>query len=76
MRDGLMFTVLGGNGSASMSAIEWIGASQVMRSRWGSSTAAASGTDRSGSSIQASGRPSATMRYSSGSVSTSTGVPL
>ena len=37
-RDGLMFTILGGNGSASMSATEWIGASQVIRSRCGSST--------------------------------------
>ena len=71
-----MFTVFGGNGSASMSATEWIGASQVMRSRWGSSTGRRPPAPmRSGSSSQASGRPSATIRYSSGSVSTSTGVP-
>ena len=39
-RDGLTFTILGGNGSASMSAIEWIGASQVMRSSCGRAPAA------------------------------------
>ncbi len=32
-----MLTIRGGNGSASMSAIEWIGASQVIRS-WCSSS--------------------------------------
>ena len=37
-RDGFTFTIRGGNGSASMSAIEWIGASQVKRSLCGSST--------------------------------------
>ena len=69
-----MFTIFGRNGRDSMSSTEWIGASQVMRSRWGSSTGSVSGV-RSGSSSQASGKPSATIRYSSGSVSTSTGVP-
>ena len=38
-REGFTFTIRGGYGSASMSAIEWIGASQVKRSRCGSSTA-------------------------------------
>ena len=37
-RDGFTFTIRGGYGSASMSAIEWIGASQVKRSLCGSST--------------------------------------
>ena len=44
----------GGNGSASMSSIEWIGASHVIRSCSPASTAAVSGVTTSGSSIQAS----------------------
>ena len=41
-----MLIVLGGNGNASMSATEWIGASQVMRSRCGSRTASVSASQR------------------------------
>ena len=70
-----MLTMRGGNGSATMSATEWIGASQVMRSRWGSRMASVSGVS-SGSSIQASGKPSATARYMAGSAGLSTTVPL
>ena len=44
-----------------MSATEWIGASQVIRSRYGSRTGPVP-SFRSGSSIQADGKPSATMR--------------
>ncbi len=50
-----MLTMRGGYGSASMSAIEWIGASQVMRSRWSASSSSVSGVSF-GSSIQASGK--------------------
>ena len=60
IRDGLMFTIRGGKGSASMSAIEWIGASQVIRSWSSASTAAVSGVTTSGSSSQASGNASTT----------------
>ena len=65
-RDGLMLIVRGGKGSASMSATEWMGASQVIRSWYGSSTGSVSGVS-AGSSIHASGKPSATSRYSRGS---------
>src|SRR5438045_8696150 len=51
-----MLTIFGLNGSASMSAIEWIGASQVMRSRCGASTGSVSSVS-AGSSIHASGKP-------------------
>ncbi len=44
-----------------MSATEWMGASQVMRSRYGSRTGPVP-SFRSGSSIQALGNPSATIR--------------
>src|ERR671914_1085261 len=74
-RDGLMLTMRGSHSSARMSSTEWIGASQVMRSRTGSSTGLVSSL-MSGSSSQASGKASISFRYSSGSVSTSTGVPL
>ena len=50
-----MLTIFGGQGSASMSAIEWIGASQVSRSRTGSRIGRVSSVT-SGSSIQASGK--------------------
>ena len=56
----------GRHGSASMSAIEWIGSSQVIRSRWGSSRSAVAGSS-AGSSIHASGSPSITRRYRPGS---------
>ena len=62
IRDGLMLTIRGANGSASMSSIEWIGASQVIRSWSPASTAAVSGVTTSGSSIQASGNASTTRR--------------
>ena len=55
IRDGLRLTIRGGNGSASMSSIEWIGASQVIRSRWRPGSPSISGVTTSGSSIQASG---------------------
>ena len=50
----MRLTIRGANGSASMSAIEWMFASHVMRSRWGSSSSSISGVSF-GSSIQASG---------------------
>ena len=53
-----MFTVRGGDqGIASMSAMEWIGASQVTRSCTGSSSGRVSSVT-SGSSSQASGKAS------------------
>ena len=52
-----MLTIFGGQGSASMSAIEWIGASQVSRSRTGSRIGRVSSLT-SGSSSQASGKAS------------------
>ena len=55
-----------------MSAIEWIGASQVTRSATGSRSGRVSSLT-SGSSSQASGKASISFAYSSGSVSTSTG---
>jgi hypothetical protein len=62
-RDGFTLSVRGGNGSASTSATEWIGASHVIRLRYGSSAAAASGSSsRFGSSIHASGNASAASR--------------
>ncbi len=48
-----MLIVRGGHCSAWMSATEWIGASQVMRSRWESRTGSVSAVSL-GSSIQAS----------------------
>ena len=62
-RDGLMLIARGGNGSASMSSTEWMIASQVMRSRWGSRMASASSV-RAGSSRKASGKASTRRRYS------------
>ena len=57
-REGLTLTVFGGDhGIASMSAIEWIGASQVTRSETGSSSGRVSSVT-SGSSSQASGKAS------------------
>ena len=56
-----MLTIRGGYGSATMSAIEWIGASQEKRSRCAASTASVSAVS-AGSSIQASGNASATRR--------------
>src|SRR5205085_12440741 len=73
-RDGLMLTIRGANGRSSMSAIEWMLASHVMRSRWGSSSSSISGMSL-GSSNQASGNASTTRSYSSGSAGTSTTVP-
>ncbi len=70
-----MLTMRGSHSSASTSSTEWIGASHVMRSRTGSSIGRVS-SFRSGSSSQASGKASISLAYSSGSVSTSTGVPL
>ena len=70
-----MLTIFGGQGWSSMSATEWIGASQVTRSATGSRIGLVSSLT-SGSSSQASGNASISLRYSSGSVSTSTGVPL
>ena len=52
-----MLTIRGGHGRASMSAIEWIGASQVTRSRTGSRIGRVSSVT-SGSSSQASGKAS------------------
>ena len=60
-RDGFTFTVFGGHRSDSMSSTEWIGASQVTRSRCGSSTGVVSSVS-AGSSSHASGSPSATLR--------------
>ena len=57
-RLGLTFTIFGANGSASTSSTLWMFASQVMRSRWGSSAASVSGVSF-GSSIHASGNASA-----------------
>ena len=57
-REGLTLSMRGGNGSASTSATEWIGESQVIRSWWAASTGAVSSVS-AGSSIQASGSPSA-----------------
>ena len=74
-RDGLMFTIRGLHGRRSTSATEWIGASQVTRSLTGVEERRVS-SFTSGSSSHASGNASITIRYSSGSVSTSTGVPL
>ena len=57
-REGLTLTVFGGDqGIASMSAIEWIGASQVTRSETGSRIGRVSSLT-SGSSSQASGKAS------------------
>ena len=70
-----MFTVRGCHSSARTSSTEWIGASQVTRSRCGSRIGRVSSL-MSGSSSQASGKASTSLAYSSGSVSTSTGVPL
>ena len=56
-----MLTIRGGNGSDSMSPIEWIGASQVIRSRCGSRTGSVSGVS-AGSSIHARGNASTTRR--------------
>ena len=54
-------TVFGGDhGIASMSAIEWIGASQVTRSETGSSSGRVSSVT-SGSSSQASGKVSISL---------------
>src|SRR5215203_5278424 len=74
-RDGLMLTTRGSHSSARMSSTEWIGASQVILSRTGSRIGRVSSV-MSGSSSQASGNASISLAYSSGSVSTSTGVPL
>ena len=60
MRDGLMLTMRGANGSASMSAMEWIGASQVIRSCSSASAAAVPSVTTSGSSSQASGKAATT----------------
>ncbi len=58
-REGLTLTVFGGDhGIASMSAIEWIGASQVTRSETGSRMRLGLGASRPGSSSQASGKDS------------------
>ena len=63
IRDGLMLTIRGGKASASMSAIEWIGASQVSRSCSPASTAGGLRVDdMSASSSQASGNASTTRR--------------
>ena len=62
IRDGLTLIVLGRNGSASMSDTPWIGASHVIRSRYGRSASSAAATVRSGSSSHASGNVSATRR--------------
>ncbi len=70
-----MLTIRGFQGRDSMSAIEWIGASQVIRSLTGSRIDRVSSLT-SGSSSQASGKASISFEYSTGSVSTSTGVPL
>ena len=55
-----MLTIFGAQGSASMSAIEWIGASQVRRSRTGSRIGRVSSLT-SGSSSQASGKASISL---------------
>ncbi len=62
MRDGLTLIVSGWNGSASMSATPWIGASQVIRLRCGRSASSAAASVRSGSSSHASGNASAQRR--------------
>ena len=56
-----MLIVRGGQGSAWMSATEWIGASQVTRERCARRTSSVSGVSF-GSSIQASGNASTTRR--------------
>ena len=50
-----MLTIRGAKGRASMSATEWMFASHVMRSRWGSRIGPVSSVRR-GSSIHASGK--------------------
>ena len=51
-----MLTIFGANGSASMSAIEWIGASQVTRSRCAREDRVGLRRVSFGSSIHASGK--------------------
>ena len=53
--------VRGGKGSFSTSAAPWIGASQLMRTRWGLNTASVA-VLHTGSSSHASGKSSATRR--------------
>ncbi len=69
-----MFSVRGLNGSASMSATEWIGASHVIRSWWAARIGSVSSVSL-GSSIHASGNASTMRSYSAGSAGLSTIVP-
>ena len=74
-REGLTFTIRGGNGSASMSATPWIGRVPgdpvVVAASTGSVSAVSAG-----SSIQASGNASATRGRARGRRAWSTTVPL
>ena len=75
-RDGLMFTMRGRQGRSSTSATEWIGASQVTRSPTASRIGFVSRRSRPGPRARRPGTTRSPCRYSSGSVSTSTGVSL
>ena len=74
-RDGLMFSHPGSTGSARTSATEWIGASKLSRPSCPCNTVPQSPSSDASSST-ASGKSSTTARYSSGSGTTSTGVPV